>query len=404
MIDKGKLLQFVNCNILRHHNIIREDVWVRDGKIVNPEKIFFDEKIAADQKIDCGGLLLAPGFIDLQINGGFGVDFSNEVENAEAGLRKVAKGLLAHGVTSFCPTIVTSPPQVYDKVLRKIRKQDGSCDGAAVLGIHVEGPFINKEKKGAHPENCILPLEKGYETLVNVYGTLENVAIVTLAPELHNAGEVIAKLTSKGIAVSLGHSVANLHEGEVAVKHGASFITHLFNAMLPFHHRDPGLVGLLASDLIPTGKTIYFGIIADGIHTHPAALRIAHRTHPKGLVLVTDAISAMGLEEGTHRVGQLAVEIREGRAFVAGTNTLCGSIATMDQCIRTFQEATACSIVNAIEAATLHPALTLGISSTKGTLDYGADADFVLLRDGLEVMSTWIAGECVFKDSSAATK
>lgn len=134
--------------------------------------------------------------------------------------------------------------------------------------------------------------------------------------------------------------MADISVGEAAVENGASLVTHLFNAMLPFHHRDPGLVGLLSSDKIPKGKIVYYGIISDGVHTHPAALRIAHRTHPDGLIIVTDAISAMGLEEGTHRIGQLAIQVRDKKAFIAGTNTLCGSIATMDECIRTFKKST----------------------------------------------------------------
>lgn len=150
---------------------------------------------------------------------------------------------------------------------------------------------------------------------------------------------MISELVNHGITVSVGHSMADLCDGERAVHHGATLITHLFNAMLPFHHRDPGLVGLLASDNLPPGKTVYFGIISDGVHTHPSALRIAYRTHCDGLILVTDAISAMGLEEGLHRIGQLEVEVRSGRAYVAGTDTLCGSIAPMDECVRFFKKA-----------------------------------------------------------------
>jgi len=175
------------------------------------------------------------------------------------------------------------------------------------------------------------------------------------------------------------------------------FIDPLF-VCLQFHHRDPGLVGLLTSNEIPEGKTVYFGIISDGIHTHGAALRIAHRTHPGGLILVTDAISAMGLEEGTHRIGQYSIEVRDHKAFISGTNTLCGSIAPMDECVRIFRKATNCSIEYALDAATLHPAVCLDISKRKGTLDFGADADFILLDDNLQVHSTWIAGECVFEN------
>lgn len=178
------------------------------------------------------------------------------------------------------------------------------------------------------------------ETLRRTYGSLDRIKIITLAPEKVPDAGVIRELVNAGITVSLGHSMASLSDGERAVRHGATLITHLFNAMLPFHHRDPGLVGLLASDAIPQGQTVYFGIIADGVHTHPAALRIAYRTHSQGLILVTDAISALGLQDGVHHIGQLPLEVKQGKAFIAGTETLCGSIAPMDECVRIFQRAT----------------------------------------------------------------
>lgn len=184
------------------------------------------------------------------------------------------------------------------------------------------------------------------ETLRSTYGALERIKIITLAPEQVSDANVIDELVKAGITVSLGHSMASLSDGERAVRHGATLITHLFNAMLPFHHRDPGLVGLLTSDQIPPGRIVYFGIIADGVHTHSAALRIAYRTHPDGLILVTDAISALGLEDGIHHIGQLPLEVKQGRAFIAGTDTLCGSIAPMDECVRIFHRATGESISN----------------------------------------------------------
>nr|CAG4643964.1 EOG090X06GX [Lepidurus arcticus] len=397
-MGKDAVIQFRNCHILRDHSITKEDIWTRGGKIINPEPLFFDEKRNADIQIDCHNALIAPGFIDLQINGGFGVDFSNQENDIQDGVRKVAHGILADGVTSFCPTIVTSPPSVYHEVIPKIRKQAGSSEGAEVLGVHVEGPFISPSKKGAHDTRYMRDFSQGFEVLTEVYGILDNLRIVTLAPELPGALEIIPQLTEKGITVSLGHSIGNLSEGEKAAQRGAMFITHLFNAMLPFHHRDPGLVGLLSSDAIPEGKTMYYGIIADGIHTHPAALRIAHRTHPKGLVLVTDAMSALGLKPGRYNLGSQEVDVTEDSAYVAGTNTLCGSIARMDKCVREFKSATGCSIVEALEAATLHPALTVGLEKKKGTLDFGADADFVFLGPDLEVWSTWIASEQVYQN------
>lgn len=397
-VSDAPITQFINCRILREHRLQREDLWVRDGRILDPEKLFFDEQGYADRRVDCGGSILAPGFIDVQINGGFGIDFSQASEDVGAGVSFVAKKILEHGVTSFCPTLVTSPPAVYHKVLPQVKVHDGGAHGAGVLGFHLEGPFISVEKKGAHPEQFLRTFKSGgVEDLMEAYGSLDNVAMVTLAPELACSQSVVSVLSQRGITVSLGHSVANLSQAEDAVQHGASFITHLFNAMLPFHHRDPGIVGLLTSDKVPAGRTVYYGMIADGIHTNPAALRIAHRAHPAGLVLVTDAITAMGLPPGRHTLGQQVIEIQGLHAYVAGTKTLSGSIATMDMCVRHFKQASGCSVEEALEAASLHPAQLLGITHKKGNLDYGSDADLVLVDDALNVKATYISGEEVWR-------
>ncbi|XP_038151206.1 N-acetylglucosamine-6-phosphate deacetylase [Cyprinodon tularosa] len=397
-VSDAPIRRFVNCRILRGHALQREDLWVREGKILDPEKLFFDEQGYADQLVDCEDSIIAPGFIDVQINGGYGVDFSQPSDDVSAGVSLVAKKVLEHGVTSFCPTLVTSPSAVYHKVLPQVQVHDGGQNGAGVLGFHLEGPFISAEKKGAHPERYLRTFGSGgMEDLMEAYGSLENVAMVTLAPELPNSQSVVRKLHQQGVTVSLGHSVANLSQAEDAVQNGASFITHLFNAMLPFHHRDPGIVGLLTSDRIPAGRTVFYGMISDGIHTNPAALRIAHRAHPSGLVLVTDAITAMGLPPGRHTLGQQVIEIQGLHAYVAGTKTLSGSIATMDMCVRHFRQASGCSVEEALEAASLHPAQLLGISHRKGNLDYGADADLVLLDDALNVRATFISGEEVWK-------
>lgn len=397
-VSDAPITQFVNCRILRDHELQREDLWVREGRILDPEKLFFDEQGYADKRVDCGGSLIAPGFIDVQINGGYGKDFSQASEDVAGGISVVGKKILEHGVTSFCPTLVTSPPAVYHKVLPAVKAYNGGPHGAGVLGLHLEGPFISAEKKGAHPEQYIRTFTSGgILDLIETYGSLDNVAMVTLAPELANSQSVVRELSQRGIVVSLGHSAANLSQAEDCVQHGASFITHLFNAMLPFHHRDPGIVGLLTSDQIPDGRTVYYGMIADGIHTNPAALRIAHRAHPSGLVLVTDAITAMGLPPGRHTLGQQAIEIQGLHAYVAGTKTLSGSIATMDMCVRHFKQASGCSVEEALEAASLHPAQLLGISHQKGNLNYGSDADLVFLDDALNVKATYISGEEVWR-------
>ncbi|XP_063474435.1 N-acetylglucosamine-6-phosphate deacetylase isoform X1 [Symphalangus syndactylus] len=401
----ARVLQFTNCRILRGGKLLREDLWVRGGRILDPEKLFFEERRVSDERQDCGGRILAPGFIDVQINGGFGVDFSQATEDVGSGVALVARRILSHGVTSFCPTLVTSPPEVYHKVVPQIPVKSGGPHGAGVLGLHLEGPFISREKRGAHPEAHLRSFEaNAFQDLLATYGPLDNVRIVTLAPELGRSHEVIRELTARGICVSLGpagHSVADLRAAEDAVWSGATFITHLFNAMLPFHHRDPGIVGLLTSDRLPAGRCIFYGMIADGTHTNPAALRIAHRAHPQGLVLVTDAIPALGLGNGRHTLGQQEVEVDGLTAYVAGTKTLSGSIAPMDVCVRHFLQATGCSVESALEAASLHPAQLLGLEKSKGTLDFGADADFVVLDDSLHVQATYISGELVWQAEAA---
>ncbi|XP_053599576.1 N-acetylglucosamine-6-phosphate deacetylase isoform X1 [Plodia interpunctella] len=356
MKSKSVITRFNNCYILRNSKIIKEDLWIRDGA--------------------CG------------------VDFSYDSENVQNGINTVAKKLLEHGVTSFCPTLITSHPEKYRQILPKIKKTQGGKHGATVLGVHLEGPFISLEKKGAHLDEYIKTPEKGIETMRQVYGPLDDVVIVTLAPELPGAIEAIKDLTKEGIKVALGHSTAALAQGEEAIKNGANMITHLFNAMLPFHHRDPGLVGLLAST---TDKQVYYGLISDGIHTHPAALRIACRANPEGLVLVSDAVAALGLADGRYRIGPQAVTVLDGRAYISGTDVLCGSTTALDQCVQTFKKCIDCTPEYALEAASLHPARALGIDGRKGKLDFGYDADFIIMEPKtLNVLSTWIAGEQVY--------
>lgn len=391
-----KLYQFRNCRLLRDGQLTKDDLWVKAGKIINPRNVFWEKQVQADVQIDCNNLIISPGFIDLQINGGFGVDFSSDPEKLEDGLKTVAKGLLQYGVTSYCPTIVTSSQESYREISKKIKRTPGGVDGAEILGSHLEGPFINPAMKGAHKEHLMRQLStKGAQEIEEFYGSLDHVSIITLAPELAGEDmEAIQQLVKRNIVVSIGHSVANLSIAEKAAANGATFITHLFNAMLPFHHRDPGIVGLLTDNETP--KPIFYGLIADGIHTHPTATRIAHRSHPRGLVLVTDAIAALGLPPGLHKLGPMQVEINQEKATLLGTNTLAGSIASMDVCIQRFKKMSGCTTVEALEGATLHPAQVLGIEHKKGTLNYESDADLVFLDDDLNVHATLIAGEPVW--------
>jgi len=260
--SRHNIVRLTNCQLLRDHVLTTDDLWVRDGVIIDPSPIFYQERLQADTVVDCNGCIIAPGFIDLQINGAFGVDFSHDVVDEESGKRiveTVGKGILAHGVTAYCPTVVTSPPAVYRAVLPHIQRSQGGRHGASVLGIHVEGPFISITKKGAHPEQHIQSPEDGIRSLESVYGSgLANVSLITIAPELEWAMEVVEACVDRRIVVSVGHTEATLSQGEEAVKRGARLVTHMFNAMQTFHHRDPGLLGLLTSDKLE-GKNVRTG-------------------------------------------------------------------------------------------------------------------------------------------------
>lgn len=414
-LKSNLLIQFRNCRLVRDGRLVVDDLWVRDGKIMSPEKIFFEEKSIADLQLDCNNLIVAPGFIDAQLNGGFGKDFTYDTENIEDNLDFVSSRLLPYGVTAYCPTIVSSPPDTYAKLLAKIASTldtnklvKPQPKRAYIIGAHLEGPFISKEKQGAHETQYLREIDNGVASIEAVYGGSvsvlgRNVSIVTLAPELDKTNEVVRQLTRAGIVVSLGHSSADLATGERAFESGARFITHLFNAMAPFHHRDPHLIGLLSNRNLVKQENIYYGIISDGIHTHPSALNVAYKAHPNGLVLVTDSMSAMGLDEGiVHQLGSKRVQIvkdeatRTRSAYVEGTNTLCGAVATMDDCIRNLMRATGCSLVEALECASAHPAKMLRIYPQKGSLDFGADADFVLLDDEVNIHATFINGDFVW--------
>lgn len=277
--NKDMLIKFHNCRILRDGSLTRDQLFVGNGKILDPEYIFYTEKRLPDVSVDCRNLIIAPGFIDVQLNGAFGKDFTNDMENIRVNLDQISFKLLKHGVTAYCPTIVSSHAETYSKLIPNIEKTNSGTNpsvGASILGIHLEGPFISKEKHGAHELSTLRTLDKGIRSLEEVYGSLEvlkkNCKILTLAPELDLTGEITEYLTQHGIVVSLGHTIAGLQQGTDAVRKGARCITHLFNAMRGFHHRDPHLIGLLSNQDFINDKKLYYGIISDGIHMHSSAV------------------------------------------------------------------------------------------------------------------------------------
>lgn len=376
--QENGVARYVNGLVLRGHELKQEDLWVSGGQIVAPQP-------HADEEVDVHGLIIAPGYIDIQINGGFGCDFSSEPENVD----RVAAALPQHGVTAFLPTVISSSPEQYRHALPLLQPRSVQ-GGASILGIHLEGPFFCPERRGAHGRHHL----QGFDhpvALEAVYGNLEGVRIVTLAPELPNALPAIQALKSLGILVSAGHTNASYEAMLQGIGAGITLATHLFNAMAPLHHREPGVIGAAL-----TRPEMSYSIIADGVHVHPAAIRLAWQAHPKGIVLITDAIAAMGLSEGSYRLGTEEVVVRKDKAVIAGADTIAGSIISMDAAVRFFHQATGCSIVDAIEAASAKPAQLLGIEDKKGTLKIGADADFIVLDKDLHVLACYVAGERVW--------
>jgi N-acetylglucosamine-6-phosphate deacetylase len=368
--------------VLKDHAFHAEDFWICGGKIVPPQP-------SVDEVIDATGLLIAPGYIDMQINGGFGVDFSKQPEAVD----EVAKRLARFGVTGFLPTIVSTSVEGYRRTIPVLRSKMGTAEGAQILGIHLEGPFINSRQAGAHDSRYIL---SGDFTPEEVYGDLERVKIVTLAPEIPGAMDMIAALHARGILVSAGHTCATEKEMLAAIQKGLGFATHLFNAMAPFHHRNPGVVGtVLAKPKLP------FSLIADRHHLSSQAVELAWRCNPQGLVLVSDAMEALGKESGTYSLASMDVAVEAGRATIAGTDTLAGSAAGLDEAVRYLRACTGCSPAEAIEAASSKPAQLLGIERSKGCLGEGADADFNLLDEELNVIACYVGGNCFFSQKES---
>ncbi|KAJ2776707.1 N-acetyl-glucosamine-6-phosphate deacetylase [Coemansia javaensis] len=385
--------QFYNCRVLRGHALVEDSLYMQGGKIVDPARVFWDERRRPDVRIDCKGGIVSPGFIDVQINGAYGYDFSNDTAEIEDAVRNVSRGLLLQGCTAYCPTTVSSRPDVYRTVLPHLGPRAGSVEnGAAVLGAHVEGPFISPHKKGAHELATLRTAARGLADFDACYG-LENLrrhaAYVTVAPEVEGVLDAIPELiAATGVGVALGHTNATTDVVTRAHAGGAGMVTHLFNAMHAFHQRDPGLVGLLGS----AGPRPFYGIICDGVHVHPHSVRIAYYAHPEGACLVTDAMSAQSLPNGRYKIGEMDVDVHGGHAYIQGTDTFAGSTATLAECVRNFIKFTGASQVEALENATLHPAQMLGIADRKGTLEHGADADVLILDAGLHVQRVFIGG------------
>ncbi len=334
--------------------------------------------------IDAAGLIAAPGYIDWQLNGGFGHDFTEKPGT----IWDVAARLPEHGVTAFLPTVITAPLQAYANAQAVLRSgPPAGFRAAQPLGLHFEGPFLNPGKKGAHN-----PLHLRQPSLLETehWSRKNGVWLVTLAPELPGAHALIGSLRQKGVLVSAGHSLATYQEALQAFNAGVTCATHLFNAMPPLDHRAPGLIAAL---LNTPGLTV--GLIPDGIHVHPAMLALAWKHKgPKNIAIVTDAIAALGMPAGSYKLGDFNVTVDQVSVRLED-GTLAGSILPMDQAVRNMIKFTGCSLMQAVATASANVADMLGVKH-KGYLRPGADADLILMDDSANIMTTFVRGEMAF--------
>jgi N-acetylglucosamine-6-phosphate deacetylase len=323
--------------------------------------------------------IIAPGLIDLQVNGAFGVEVGDDPD----AYRVLASHLPETGVTAYLPTIISSPPGLYPAAFTALTDA-GSTAGATSLGFHLEGPFLSLERAGAHPPGAIADAP---DELLDLFLADDRIRLVTLAPERDGGLERIRRLRGGGIVVSVGHTNGTYEEARAGFNAGATMATHLFNAMSPFGHRAPGAAGAALLD-----DRIVVGLIADGIHTHPAALEVAYRLKGVGgIALVSDMMAAAGMPPGTYPLGSQTVTT-DGVSARLPDGTLAGSLLTMDVAIRNMVAWTDAGPAQAIAMATETPANVLGITH-KGHLRPGADADLAFFTDDLFVTGTMIGGQ-----------
>lgn len=335
---------------------------------------------------DAQGLILCPGFLDLQVNGGFGLDFTADPTT----IWPVAAGLPRFGVTGFLPTVITSPPATARTAQQVLLAgpPDGWA-GALPLGLHLEGPFLNPGKKGAHNPDY---LRRPSLADISDWRPETAVRLVTLAPELPGAPDVITELSRRGVVVSGGHSLATYDQAQAGFAAGVRYATHLFNAMPALHHREPGLVAAALAD-----PRVTVGLIPDGLHVHPALVALVRKlAGPDRLNLVTDAMAAMGMAPGEYLLGDYRVTV-DGASARLEDGTLAGCVLSLDAILRAYRSFTGAPLEEMLATVTTTPARLLGLDERKGRIAPGFDADLVLMTPDLQIVETFVAGESIYR-------
>ena len=323
------------------------------------------------------GRIAVPGFVDLQVNGFGGVDL---LATDTEGYKLAGEALLETGVTAYLPTFITAPEEELLGALREVPAD--SNGGPRILGAHVEGPFLARKRVGTHP---LADLREPDPALLQRILGAGPVRIVTLAPELPGAGELIDLLLARGVTVSLGHTDATAEEANAAFDRGVRTVTHLFNAMRPFRHRDPGVAGAALAR-----PDVVVQIILDGIHLAPETARLVWQAAGGRVALVTDAVAGAGVSDGSYSLGGLEVDVRDGVAR-GPDGVLAGSALTMVEAVRNLH-ALGVPLAEAIGAATSVPAGVIGREDV-GRIGVGLPADVVVLDDRLEIERVLVGGD-----------
>ena len=339
-------------------------------------------------RLNFPGAVLAPSFFDVHIHGSAGRDV---MEGTPEAFATIGKFLARHGVGVFLATTVTAP---VDTTLRSLEGMAAQIsrdhNGASPLGIHIEGPFLSPHKKGAHPERLLQT--PSIELFDRMWQAAQGqIRLMTIAPELPGAEDLIRHAAALGVRVSLGHSNADTAAARAGIRAGATTATHTYNAMRQFDHRDPGLLGeVLAND------DLFAELICDGLHVHPDAVRIYWRSKGRDrAMLITDAMSAAGMPDGTYKLGELDVQVVKGMCVI-GEGTLAGSTLTLDRGVQNFAAFTGASIDDISKLVSRNPARMTGFEAEAGSLAVGRSADITVLSEKNEVVETILRGRpCV---------
>ncbi len=370
---------------------------VEDGIITEVSSRATKEVPGGTSLIDFGDAALAPGFVDIHIHGGAGLDLMRALPSE---LPRLGKFLTTHGVTGYFATTVAAPLDATCTALGRLADAIEADAARATpdvatsdvpaqarpLGIHLEGPFLSHKRRGVHPpEFLVAPTVAVFERLWQA--ARGHVRMLTIAPEIPEAMEVIAEASRRNVCVSIGHSDAEMPVAQAAVKAGARHATHTFNAMRPLDHREPGIVGeVLSNDQMSAD------IIVDGIHVDPAVVKLFLRAKGRErAVLITDAISATGMPDGRYQLGPIEVDVKDGKCTSNGS--LAGSVLTMDRAVRNVTKFSEWTLRDAVQAATLNPARAVGLAGRHGFLAKGAVADFTVLSAAGEVLKTVVRGQ-----------